>query len=178
PDARSPDPIPGSRFATGSPLPVPAHRNVTDATHLWSPRFANVWRMTARSHLVLLVEDFEDAREMYTEFLEYSGLRVAGASDAVQGLKMAEELQPSIILMDAALPGLSGWDAIKQLKANPATKHIPVLMLTGHVLGDARDRAMAAGADGFIPKPCLPDELAERIFTQIRKGFHANGEPC
>lgn len=119
--------------------------------------------------LVLLVEDFDDAREMYAEYLEFNGLRVAGAADAVRGLQMANELQPSIILMDAALPGLSGWDAIKELKANPRTKHIPVLMMTGHVLGDARDRALAAGADGFIPKPCLPDELTRQIVATLSK---------
>jgi CheY-like chemotaxis protein len=118
--------------------------------------------------LVLLIEDFDDAREMYSEYLEFSGLRVAGASDALHGLKMAAELLPSVILMDAALPGLSGWDAIKQLKANPATEHIPVLMLTGHVLGDAKERALAVGANGFIAKPCLPDELARRIIATIR----------
>ena len=119
--------------------------------------------------LVLLVEDFDDAREMYAEYLEFNGLRVAGAADAMRGLQMADELQPSIILMDAALPGLSGWDAIKELKANPRTKHIPVLMMTGHVLGDARDRALAAGADGFIPKPCLPDELTRQIVATLSK---------
>ena len=119
--------------------------------------------------LVLLVEDFDDAREMYAEYLEFNGLRVAGAADAMRGLQMADELQPSIILMDAALPGLSGWDAIKELKANPRTRHIPVLMMTGHVLGDARDRALAAGADGFIPKPCLPDELTRQIVATLSK---------
>jgi CheY-like chemotaxis protein len=119
--------------------------------------------------LVLLVEDFDDAREMYAEYLEFNGLRVAGAADAVKGLQLADELQPSIILMDAALPGLSGWDAIKELKANPRTKHIPVLMMTGHVLGDARERALAAGADGFIPKPCLPDELTRQIVATLSK---------
>ena len=123
--------------------------------------------MTAPIPLVLLVEDFDDAREMYAEYLEFNGLRVAGAADAVRGLQMADELQPSIILMDAALPGLSGWDAIKELKANPRTRHIPVLMMTGHVLGDARERALAAGADGFIPKPCLPDELTRHIFATL-----------
>jgi two-component system cell cycle response regulator DivK len=123
--------------------------------------------MTAPIPLVLLVEDFDDAREMYAEYLEFNGLRVAGAADAVRGLQMADELQPSIILMDAALPGLSGWDAIKELKANPRTKHIPVLMMTGHVLGDAKERALAAGADGFIPKPCLPDELTRHIFATL-----------
>jgi len=119
--------------------------------------------------LVLLVEDFDDAREMYAEYLEFNGLRVAGAADAMRGLQMADELQPSIILMDAALPGLSGWDAIKELKANPRTRHIPVLMMTGHVLGDARERALAAGADGFIPKPCLPDELTRQIVATLSK---------
>jgi two-component system, cell cycle response regulator DivK len=124
--------------------------------------------MSESPPLVLLIEDFDDAREMYAEYLEFSGLRVAGASDAVQGLKLAAELQPSVILMDAALPGLRGWDAIKQLKADPATEHIPVLMLTGHVLGDAKERALAVGATGFIAKPCLPDELTRRIIATIR----------
>ncbi len=130
--------------------------------------------MTAATPLVLLIEDFDDAREMYAEYLEFNGLRVAGAADAVRGLQMADELQPSIILMDAALPGLSGWDAIKELKANPRTKHIPVLMMTGHVLGDARDRALSAGADGFIPKPCLPDELTRHIVETLRKGLSSD----
>jgi CheY-like chemotaxis protein len=125
--------------------------------------------LTDTPPLVLLVEDFEDAREMYAEYLQFTGLRVAGAADAIQGLKMAEDLQPSLILMDAALPGLNGWDAIARLKANPATRHIPVIMMTGNVVSEARDRAFAAGADGFIPKPCLPDELSEQILITLRK---------
>jgi two-component system cell cycle response regulator DivK len=119
--------------------------------------------------LVLLIEDFDDAREMYAEYLEFSGLRTAGAADALRGLQLAEELQPAVILMDAALPGLSGWDAIEQLKSNPKTTHIPVLMMTGHVLGDAKERALAAGAAGFIPKPCLPDELARQILAALKR---------
>jgi len=125
--------------------------------------------MHTSSPLVLLVEDFDDAREMYSDYLEFSGFRVVSAADAVLGLNMADELQPSIILMDAALPGLSGWDAIAELKGNSRTRHIPVLMLTGHVLGDARDRALKAGAEGFIPKPCLPDELTRQIFLVLQK---------
>ena len=120
--------------------------------------------------LVLLIEDFDDAREMYAEYLEFTGLRTVGAPDALQGIQLAQQLQPQIILMDAALPGLSGWDATKQLKSNPATRHIPVLMLTGHVLGDARERALAAGAEAFMAKPCLPDELARQVVAVLRKG--------
>lgn len=119
--------------------------------------------------LVLLIEDFDDAREMYAEYLEFSGLRTIGAADALKGLQLAEQLQPHVILMDAALPGLSGWDATRQLKENPRTRHIPVLMITGHVLGDAKERAIAAGADGFMAKPCLPDELARQIVAALRK---------
>lgn len=129
--------------------------------------------MSSAPPLVLLVEDFDDAREMYADYLEFNGLRVASAADAVRGLALADELQPSIILMDAALPGLSGWDAIAELKANPRTRHIPVIMLTGHVLGDARERAMAAGADGFLAKPCLPDELTRHIHQVLKA--HGSG---
>jgi two-component system, cell cycle response regulator DivK len=125
--------------------------------------------MVDRRPLVLIVEDFDDARDMYVEFLEYSGLRAVGAPDAVKGLALALELRPSVILMDAALPGLSGWDAIEELKRNPLTAEIPVLMLTGHVLGDARERALAAGADGFIPKPCLPDEVVRQVLALLHK---------
>jgi CheY-like chemotaxis protein len=127
--------------------------------------------MTDVKPLVLLIEDFDDAREMYAEYLEFTGLRTVGAADAVRGLQLAEELQPHVILMDAALPGLSGWDATRQLKANPATRHIPVLMLTGHVLGDAQERALAAGADGFMAKPCLPDELARHVLEVLRRNL-------
>ena len=120
--------------------------------------------------LVLLVEDFEDAREMYAEYLQFSGFRTAGAADAVRGLQLAEELRPAVILMDAALPGMSGWDAIRRLKDNPMTRDIPVLMLTGNVLSEARERALSAGADGFIAKPCLPDELLRHIVAVIGRG--------
>lgn len=119
--------------------------------------------------LVLLIEDYEDAREMYAEYLEFSGLRTAGAANAVDGIRLAETLLPDVILMDAALPGMTGWDAIQKLKANKKTAHIPVLMLTGHVLGEARDRALAVGATGFIPKPCLPDELTRQVMAALRK---------
>lgn len=127
--------------------------------------------MTSTRPLVLLIEDFDDAREMYAEYLQLTGLSVATAADAIQGLRLAVELQPSVILMDAALPGLSGWDAIAELKRNASTREIPVLMLTGHVLGDARERALAAGARGFVPKPCLPDDLARRIHTLLKDEF-------
>jgi two-component system cell cycle response regulator DivK len=113
--------------------------------------------------LILLVDDFDDAREMYTESLIFYGYRVTSAGDAATAIEMAVEQQPDLILMDAALPGMSGWDATKALKADARTRNIPLLMLTGHVLTESKERAAHAGADGLIPKPCLPDELAREI---------------
>lgn len=112
---------------------------------------------------LLLVEDFEDAREMYRMSLEFLGFRVFTARDAIEGLEVARKEMPDLILMDAGLPGLSGWDAVAIIKADPRLQRIPLLMLTGHVLKESEERAARAGADGFIPKPCLPDELAKEI---------------
>lgn len=112
---------------------------------------------------ILLVDDFEDAREMYTTYLQFEGFEVLTASTAVEALKLAATEQPDLILMDAGLPGMTGWDAIVELKNDRTTRDIPVLMLTGHVLKESQERAAEAGADGFIPKPCLPDELTREI---------------
>ena len=112
---------------------------------------------------ILLVDDFADAREMYATYLEFEGFEVLAAETAVEAIKLAVAESPDLILMDAGLPGMTGWDAITELKGDKRTRHIPVLMLTGHVLKESQDRATQAGADGFIPKPCLPDELTREI---------------
>ena len=125
--------------------------------------------MSTPGALILLVDDFDDAREMYTESLSYYGYRVTAAADALTAIDMAVAQQPDLILMDAALPGMSGWDATKRLKANPKTRNIPLLMLTGHVLTESRERAARAGADGLIPKPCLPDELDREIQAVLKR---------
>ena len=117
---------------------------------------------------ILLVDDFADAREMYTTYLEFEGFEVTTASSAVEAIKLAVADRPDLILMDAGLPGMTGWDAITELKADARTHEIPVLMLTGHVLKESQDRAVAVGADGFIPKPCLPDELSREIKRALK----------
>jgi CheY-like chemotaxis protein len=118
---------------------------------------------------ILLVDDFADAREMYATYLEFEGFIVISASTAVEAIKLAVTEQPDLILMDAGLPGMTGWDAILELKADARTRSIPVLMLTGHVLKESQERAADVGADGFIPKPCLPDELSREV-TRVLKG--------
>jgi CheY-like chemotaxis protein len=113
--------------------------------------------------LVLLAEDFEDARELYRDYLEFSGFSVETATNGREAIARAVALQPDIILMDASMPVLDGWQATRELKNNPTTKHIPVLALTAHAFDDARQEAREVGCDGFVTKPCLPDDLVSKI---------------
>ncbi|MGE5243473.1 MAG: response regulator [Betaproteobacteria bacterium] len=112
---------------------------------------------------VLLVDDYPDAREMYCEFLEYSGFEVVQAANGIEALQRAAELAPDIILMDLSLPVMDGWEATRRLKANPRTANVPVVALTGHALAGISEGARQAGCDAFITKPCLPDELVAEI---------------
>ena len=120
--------------------------------------------------LVLLAEDFEDARELYRDYLQFSGFDVETANNGRDAIARALELQPDLILMDASMPVLDGWQATRELKANPATKHIPVLALTAHAFDDARREARAVGCDGFVTKPCLPDDLVVKVRAALDNG--------
>jgi CheY-like chemotaxis protein len=117
----------------------------------------------AEQALVLVVEDYQDAREMYAAYLQFSGYRVAEAADGVEAIEKTLELMPDIILMDLALPKMDGWEATGRLKSDARTKHIPVVALTGHALPGHAERARQAGCDSFVTKPCLPDALVAEI---------------
>jgi two-component system cell cycle response regulator DivK len=120
--------------------------------------------------LVLVVEDYQDAREMYAAYLQFSGYRVAEAANGVEALEKTRELMPDIILMDLALPKMDGWEATRRLKADERTKHIPIVALTGHALAGHAEGARQAGCDAFVTKPCLPDALV----TEIQKMLSAS----
>lgn len=117
--------------------------------------------------LVLIVEDFEDARELYSEYLQHVGLDVVAIGNAIDGIRIARARHPDVIVMDAGLPGMSGWDATAALKSDPATAAICIVMLTGHVLVDAEQQARAAGVNVFLRKPCLPDVLHREILAAL-----------
>lgn len=120
--------------------------------------------MNIREHpLVLVVEDYQDAREMYAAYLQFSGYGVAEAANGVEAVEKAQELLPDIVLMDLALPRMDGWEATRRLKADPRTRHIPVVALTGHALAGHAEGAREAGCDAFVTKPCLPDALVAEI---------------
>jgi CheY-like chemotaxis protein len=115
------------------------------------------------SPLVLVVDDYQDAREMYAEYLSFSGFRVAEASNGLEAVEKALQLQPDVILMDLSLPGMDGWAATRRLKTDERTRTIPVVALTGHALAGYSEGARQAGCDAFVTKPCLPDELVVEV---------------
>jgi CheY-like chemotaxis protein len=123
--------------------------------------------------LILVVDDYQDAREMYAEYLQFSGFRVAEARNGNEAVAQAFTLLPDLILMDLSLPGMDGWEATRLLKADDRTKNIPVVALTGHALAGASEGAKKAGCDSFVTKPCLPDDLVvevRRMLSAVRKG--------
>ena len=127
--------------------------------------------------LVLVVEDYQDAREMYAAYLQFSGFRVAEATNGVEAIEKTVELMPDIILMDLALPRMDGWEATRRLKLDERTKHIPIVALTGHALAGHAEGARQAGCDSFVTKPCLPDALVAEIKRMLAARRETAGQP-
>jgi len=113
--------------------------------------------------LVLVVDDFQDNREMYAEYLAYCGFRVIEARNGKEAIEQAFAQSPNVIIMDLSLPVMDGWEATRRLKADGRTKAIPVIALTGHALQGHSKGALDAGCDAFVAKPCLPDQLVLEI---------------
>jgi CheY-like chemotaxis protein len=120
--------------------------------------------------LVLVVEDYQDAREMYGEYLRFSGFDVIEAANGFEAIEKAVAQTPDIVLMDLALPKMDGWEATRRLKADARTKDIPIVALTGHALAGHADSAQKAGCDSFVTKPCLPDALVAEIQRMLGLG--------
>jgi len=120
--------------------------------------------------LVLVVDDSPDARGLYGEYLEYLGFRVETAEDGAQAIQSAQREWPAIIIMDLAMPGVDGWQAIKRLKSDPLTADIPIVALSTFAFGEEPKRAREAGADLCLSKPCLPSQLARVIRAMLVRG--------
>jgi CheY-like chemotaxis protein len=111
---------------------------------------------------ILYVEDNEDNIFMLKNRLTRAGYTVVIANDGGQGVAMASSERPDIILMDLSLPVLDGWEATRQIKSAPDTKHIPVIALTANAMAGDREKALAAGCDDYDTKPIeLPRLLAK-----------------
>ena len=113
--------------------------------------------------LILLVDDFDDALEIYGTYLRYRGYRVEVARDGAQAIAQAEREPPAVILLDLRMPVLDGTAALKRLRADPRFAETLIVALTAHALDEQRRAALQAGFDMVIAKPCLPDDLASAI---------------
>ena len=123
-----------------------------------------------RKPIVLVVDDFADNREMYSEYLSFSGYEVIEAKNGKEAIEAAQERMPDIIIMDLSLPVMDGWEATRRLKASDRTRGIPVVALTGHALAGHSKGAKEAGCDSFLAKPCLPDQLVAEIRRMLDGG--------
>ena len=112
---------------------------------------------------VLVVDDVDDNRELYVQFLIHKGWRVERAADGFEAVANSVSLRPDIVVMDLGLPKMDGWEAIRMIRAHPVAKQIPIIALTGRALDTSKRRAVAAGVDSYLTKPCLPQDLFEEI---------------
>jgi two-component system cell cycle response regulator DivK len=128
-----------------------------------SARHVSPTGQTMTSVSVLLVEDNEDNRTIYTTILRHCGHEVAEAGTGEEGIRLARELRPGVILMDVAMPGIDGWEATRRLKADPITAHIPVIALTAHAMAEDRLRATEAGCESYLAKPIEPRRVVEEV---------------
>ncbi len=119
---------------------------------------------------ILYVEDNEDNVYVVKNRFARVGYSVLVANDGEQGVAMATAEQPDLILMDLGLPVLDGWEATKRIKAQPETRHIPIIALTAHAMAGDREKALAAGCDDFDTKPVEMPRLLEKVRALLPKG--------
>lgn len=133
--------------------------------------------MEGRRARILYVEDNEDNIYMLSMRLELAGdHELLVARDGAEGLEMARRERPELILMDLNLPVMDGWNATRELKADPATRPIPVIALTAHAMTGAREQALAAGCDDFDTKPLDFERLMTKITVLLgRSGRDEDG---
>ncbi len=112
---------------------------------------------------VLLVEDNEDNRIVYSTILRHHGFRTVEAVDGEDALGKARESPPDLVLLDISLPGLDGWTVARHLRGDPATAAIPLLALTAHASPEARERARREGFNGYLAKPCDPAAVLAEV---------------
>jgi CheY-like chemotaxis protein len=112
---------------------------------------------------VLLVEDNEDNRTIYSTVLRYLGYQVIEAVDGLQAIALARSERPDIVLMDISIPGIDGWEATRVLREDPATRAIPIVALTAHALADDRERAANAGFTSYLAKPIEPNAVVAEV---------------
>jgi two-component system cell cycle response regulator DivK len=112
---------------------------------------------------ILVVEDTEDNRQILRDLLGMAGYDLIEAHDGAQGVAMAAEHRPDLILMDIQMPVMDGYEATRRIKADPALSAIPVIAVTSYALSGDEDKARAAGCDDYIAKPYSPRQMLAKV---------------
>ena len=121
------------------------------------------------SKRILVVEDQEDNRRILRDLLTHAGYEIIEAENGEEALAVAARERPDLILMDIQLPGLDGYEATRRLKADPALRSIPIIVVTSYALSGDEAKARAAGCDAYVTKPYSPRQLLAKIREYLPK---------
>lgn len=124
-------------------------------------------RPEQRPPLVLVIDDNGDLRDLYATYFKAAGYRVDTASDGISRLAHARQESPDVIVADLSMPHLDGWEMTRRLKNDPRTTRIPIIAVTGLTLGGSAERALDAGCDAYVVKPCLPQDLLDETRRRL-----------
>lgn len=129
---------------------------------------------------ILVIEDHRPNATLVCDLLSFHGFRVTWAADGMQGLDVVAQDRPDLVLTDLHLPKLDGYEVTRQLKADPATQHIPVVALTARAMVGDAEKALAAGCDGYLTKPVDTRELPRTVrrFLQEAQSKSSEGRPA
>ena len=137
------------------------------------PAFRSIVEPAARiGQTILLVEDNEDNRIIYTTVLRHVGYDVIEALDGVQAIALARSARPDLILMDISIPEIDGWEATRILLESPETRSIPIIALTAHALQDDREKAVKLGFTSYLAKPVEPRAVVAEVQRWIGGPAH------
>lgn len=112
---------------------------------------------------ILIVEDHEVNRRILRDLLMSAGYELAEATTGEDGINLAENYHPDLILMDIHLPGIDGYDTTRRIKSNPALHHVPIIAVTSYALSGDEEKAQQAGCESYISKPFSPRAVLEKI---------------
>jgi two-component system, cell cycle response regulator DivK len=121
------------------------------------------------NELILIVEDNEKNRKLARDVLAHKGYRVVEAETGEDGIRLASEQRPDLVLMDIQLPGMNGIEALRQLRSDPATRDIPVMAVTASAMTYDRQKIMAAGFDGYQSKPISVRPFLEAVAQMLEQ---------